>query len=99
MENQYEMNQADTDKATQTTPDDIILLIQKAKEVQPAWNNLAYNERAAFLKKINKTLISRIDEIAQTISTHNGKTRVDAMASEIVPSIMALSYYLKNNST
>lgn len=100
MENLSEINQSvsgEKEVTTQSSPEDIIMLMDKAREIQPYWQGLSFNERAAFLKKINRTLISRIDEIAATISTHNGKTRVDAMASELIPSIMALSYYLKKS--
>lgn len=100
MENHSEINQSISSEeklAPTFSPEDIITLMNKAKEAQPHWQNLSFNERASFLKRINQTLISRIDEIAATISTHNGKTRVDAMASEIIPSIMALSYYLKKS--
>ncbi len=83
--------------STQTSPDAVKAMIRKAKEVQPGWNGISVRERAEILKKISTTLISRIDEIAQTISTDNGKTRVDAMATEILPSMMALSYYLKKS--
>lgn len=87
----------DENRSTQTSPYAVKAMIQQAKEVQPDWNSISVRERAAKLKKITTTIISRIDEIAQTISTDNGKTRVDAMATEIIPSVMALAYYLKKS--
>lgn len=100
MENLSEINQgvsSENEAKTQSSPEDIIMLIDKAREVQPYWQGLSSNERADFLKKINDLILSRIDEIAETISTYNGKTRIDAMATEIIPSVMALSYYLKKS--
>ena len=40
-------------------------------------------------------LLREADAIAAVISRDNGKTRVDAMSTEVFPALLALSYYMK----
>jgi succinate-semialdehyde dehydrogenase/glutarate-semialdehyde dehydrogenase len=69
--------------------------IARARQAQPAWAELGVAERRRMLRPVRDYLVDNADELAAAISADNGKTRVDALATEVVPAAMALAYYLK----
>jgi succinate-semialdehyde dehydrogenase/glutarate-semialdehyde dehydrogenase len=74
-------------------------LIQKAREAQPLWAELPYRERARRIKKTARRLGAEIEEITGTIHRETGKLRIDALAAELLPAIMGISYYLKKGKS
>ena len=70
--------------------------VKKAREAQPQWASRPVRERAAAIRRIRDYLAENADDIAQVISRDNGKTRVDALATEVLPAIMAADYYASN---
>ena len=70
--------------------------IEKAKIAQREWAILTIKERVTKIKKINDYLINNADSIAEIISEDNGKTKIDALATEVFPAAIALKYYCKN---
>lgn len=70
-------------------------IMQDARSAQPEWHALPVRERAGYLLKTRDYIADHIDQIAETISRENGKTRMEAMATEILNSAMAVSYYCK----
>ncbi len=66
-----------------------------AREAQPAWATLPVKKRIQYIKKIRTYLMENLDEIAEEISNNNGKTRIEALGTEIVPCALGLSYYCK----
>jgi succinate-semialdehyde dehydrogenase/glutarate-semialdehyde dehydrogenase len=75
---------------------DLQLALELAKKSQKHWAKTSVNERINILKDIKTYLVENKDLIAETIARDTGKNVVDAMVSEVVPCIMAVSYYLKN---
>jgi acyl-CoA reductase-like NAD-dependent aldehyde dehydrogenase len=73
--------------------EDFLAALQKARQVQPAWTALPVKQRIKFIRKIQTFLIANIQRLAGTISLDNGKLRIDALATEILPACMALNYY------
>jgi succinate-semialdehyde dehydrogenase/glutarate-semialdehyde dehydrogenase len=69
--------------------------IRRAKNAQPLWNQMPLSQRIKHIRKIRDYIMEHLDEIAKTISQDAGKTRVDAMITEVVPATMALSYYCR----
>ena len=67
--------------------------IEGARRAQPAWAASPYRERSRALGRVGKAIAARADELASIISANSGKTRVDALATEIVPAAMALRFY------
>jgi succinate-semialdehyde dehydrogenase/glutarate-semialdehyde dehydrogenase len=70
-------------------------LIQAAREAQTLWAALPYGERARRLKTAGRYLAAHADELVAVIHRDNGKLALDALATEILPAIMAVSYYVK----
>lgn len=69
--------------------------IRRAKMAQPLWKEMGLSGRIKKIRKIRDYIMEHLDEIAQTISQDAGKTRVDAMMTEVVPACMAISYYCR----
>ncbi|MDR2257591.1 MAG: aldehyde dehydrogenase family protein [Treponema sp.] len=70
-------------------------LINRAREAQRIWAETPYGERAGKLKRAARRLGDRVNEITEVIHRETGKLRIDALAAELIPAIMAIRYYLK----
>lgn len=67
-----------------------------AREAQPAWAALAFKVRAKYIRQLGRAVHLRMDEVAQTIATCTGKTRIDALSTEVIPAIIASNYYARS---
>jgi succinate-semialdehyde dehydrogenase/glutarate-semialdehyde dehydrogenase len=95
-------NRTDSEPTGRTTPDpvaDIQTAVHRARKAQPGWAALPLKSRVNHLKKVRHYLVSHADELAGIISRDNGKTRIDAMATEVVPATMAVDYYCRKAKT
>jgi len=71
-------------------------IIETARAAQKHWSRLSVQQRAEYLFRVRDYLVKSADEIAEIIWKDNGKTRVDAMSTEVLPAIMAVDYYAKH---
>lgn len=78
------------------TEDELKKMISTARKAQKEWESAGISERVSRVKAVRDYLIENADKIAETISRDNGKTRVDAIATEVFPASMAVSFYCKN---
>lgn len=74
---------------------DLRLAVKRARESQPQWAALTAKERGSYLRNARKYMIRHLDDIAETISRETGKTRVEALATELLPAVLGLTYYTK----
>jgi len=79
------------------TIDELKGAVRRAKNAQTAWAALPVKKRIKYIIKIRKYITDNIDEIAETISRDNGKTRTDAVGTEALSAAMAVSFYCKNS--
>jgi len=70
-------------------------ILKTAKQAQINWAAVPLKERVKSIKKIRDYLLQNKDILAETISKDNGKTLLDALATEIMPSAFAVSFYCK----
>jgi acyl-CoA reductase-like NAD-dependent aldehyde dehydrogenase len=77
------------------TSDDVHTAVALARDAQPEWAALPVKVRVKFLKRIQDYILENADELADIISRDNGKTRTDAMATEVLPAALALDYYCR----
>ncbi len=70
--------------------------VSEARTAQKVWREKSFAERASHLFKIRDYLVAHADEISEIISKDSGKTRVDAISTEVLASAMAITYYAKN---
>jgi succinate-semialdehyde dehydrogenase/glutarate-semialdehyde dehydrogenase len=78
-----------------TREDDVAGLIARSRQAQAEWAALPLRGRLAACRRLRDHLLRDADAIAAVISRDNGKTRVDAMSTEVFPALMALAYYMK----
>lgn len=70
-------------------------IIVNAKIAQESWAELPVRERALHMFRVRDYLTQNAEEVAEVISRDNGKTRVDALTTEVLPAAMAADYYAK----
>ena len=70
--------------------------IRRARAAQPAWAALPLAERVRIINRIRDYLVDHVDAVSATVANDVGKTRVEALATEVLTSAMATDYYAKN---
>ena len=79
-----------------TSLEKIEQIISNAKIAQKSWSQLDVGERCRYMLRIRDYLVQHAERISEAISKDNGKTRVDALATEVLPAAMAVNYYTKH---
>jgi len=69
--------------------------LRRAAAAQPAWAETPVRQRARAILRVRDDVVARADALAETISRDSGKTRLDALATEVLPAAMAASYYAR----
>ena len=77
------------------TGEDVKEAVERARAAQPGWEATSLKVRRRALMRVRDYLASHADELAEIISKDNGKTRLDALATEILPAAMAVGYYVR----
>ena len=80
----------------ENTVDELNAAVTAARQAQLLWAALEVRERVKALRGINSWLVDHADTLALVISQDNGKTRMEALATEVLPAVMALPYYQRN---
>ena len=76
-----------------TSMQELKKVIEKARDAQKAWSELPVKERVPYMGRIREYMVEKAEEIAEVISKDNGKTRMDALTTEVFPAILAVAYY------
>ena len=71
-------------------------IISRAKIAQRSWSKLEVRDRLRYMLRIRDYLAQHAERISEVISKDNGKTRVDALTTEVLPAAMAVNYYTKH---
>ena len=64
-----------------------------ARKVQPAWEAAGYRERRRHLLLVRDYIVTNAELLADIISRDTGKTKIDALSTEVMSAAMAVSYY------
>ncbi|RNF06589.1 putative aldehyde dehydrogenase [Trypanosoma rangeli] len=78
--------------------EDVKRAVSHAQEAQKAWASLSFGERAKHVRKVKRFLADNAERGAAIISQCNGKTRHDALGTEILPGVMACEWYAANTA-
>ncbi len=70
----------------------------RARAAQQEWATLSFQERARHLQKMRRYVVEHAEELAEIVSRENGKTRTDALATEVIPCALAADWYAKNTA-
>jgi succinate-semialdehyde dehydrogenase/glutarate-semialdehyde dehydrogenase len=68
----------------------------RARVAQGAWAATPLKERLRAMTRVRGYVATQAEEIAGLIARDNGKTRVDALATEVFPAALAADYYGKH---
>ncbi len=96
----------DTNPATgesffETAPTDLSRMpdiMEAARRAQAVWAAKNFSERARHIRLMQRYIVDHAEELAGTVSRSNGKTRVDALATEVLPCALACNWYSRNAS-
>ncbi|HKT32100.1 MAG TPA: aldehyde dehydrogenase family protein [Gammaproteobacteria bacterium] len=72
---------------------DVRAALRTAHALQPEWAAITLSERRACIAGFRQALLQQIDEVAHLIADCVGKTRVDALATEIMPALTGSRWY------
>jgi succinate-semialdehyde dehydrogenase/glutarate-semialdehyde dehydrogenase len=76
-------------------PDHVKEKVRTAREAQKAWAETPLRERQAHAREIGRGIVERADLFAQIISRSTGKTRMDALSSDVFPGAIMASHYAR----
>lgn len=75
------------------SPDDASAAVVAARHAQAQWESLSFSEKNRVFKQVAALIGERSSQLAQTIASCTGKTRIDALSTEVLPSAIAARYY------
>ncbi|MAR92998.1 MAG: succinate-semialdehyde dehydrogenase [Pseudomonadales bacterium] len=71
-------------------------IFARARAAQRIWARRSFKERARALRLMRDYIVEHAEELAETVSRSNGKTLVDALATEVLPCTLACDWYAKH---
>jgi len=79
-----------------TSPEEVRVLVDRARAAQPAWEALGFEGRARVLRRAQKWVTDNQDRIVETIVSETGKTHDDALLNEILYTSSAFGFWAKH---
>jgi acyl-CoA reductase-like NAD-dependent aldehyde dehydrogenase len=73
----------------------LVDIVKEARAAQARWARLPVKKRAAYVRAMRNRIAARADGICELIMRTSGKTRVDAMSTEVLPLALAASWYAR----
>jgi len=84
-------------RVTATTPQAVREQVEAARRVQRAdWSTRSWEERRAVLQRWKQVVARHADELAEVVRNEIGKPAVEAMGGEVVPTLDALRWTIRN---
>ena len=83
-------------KTPENTVEELKRAVALAKVAQQRWAKFSFQERAQYLFAIRDYIVENADRISDVISKDTGKTKMDALSTEVLSGSMAITYYAKN---
>jgi acyl-CoA reductase-like NAD-dependent aldehyde dehydrogenase len=71
-------------------------VVRRARAAQGAWAATPLEGRLRAITRVRDYVVANAEEIAGVIARDNGKTRVDALVTEVLPAALAADYYRKH---
>jgi acyl-CoA reductase-like NAD-dependent aldehyde dehydrogenase len=83
-------------KTHENTVEELENAVVLAKVAQLPWARISFQERAQALYAIRDYIVENADRISEVISRDSGKTKMDALSTEVLSASMAITYYAKH---
>ena len=71
-------------------------VVDDVAEVQPFWAALSLEDRARYMRRAADVLLEDLDEIAQLLTSEQGKPRVESYTMELLPTVDSLKWIADN---
>lgn len=75
------------------TPADVAAAAARGRAVQPAWEELGWEGRAAIMRKASRWVLDNLDLVIETVVKENGKTWEDAQVSDALYAANCLDFW------
>ena len=79
-----------------TSPEEVRVLVDRARTAQPAWEAMGFEGRARVLRRMQKWIVDNAERVIQTIVDESGKTYEDASVVELSYGAGALGFWAKH---
>jgi acyl-CoA reductase-like NAD-dependent aldehyde dehydrogenase len=73
-------------------PAEVQAVVDDVAEVQPFWAQLSLEDRARYLRRAADVLVEEVDEVAQLLTSEQGKPITESYTMEVVPTIDVLHW-------
>lgn len=73
-------------------------LFARARAAQKEWAATPVRQRKKHIIKMRNYIRDHAEELSEIVSRDNGKSRIDALATEVVPCALAADWYAKNTA-
>jgi len=74
-------------------PELVPLMIRQARKAQAEWETVPYREKQLCAQRASRWIEEHADTLALSIARCTGKTRTEALATEVLPGAIAFRYY------
>jgi acyl-CoA reductase-like NAD-dependent aldehyde dehydrogenase len=74
------------------TPAKVQAVVDDVARIQPAWAELTLADRADYMRRTADVILDEIDEIAELLSSEQGKPRAESYTMELLPTIDLLHW-------
>ena len=74
------------------TPAKLQAVVDDVARVQPAWAELTLADRADYMRRTADVILDEIDDIAELLSSEQGKPRAESYTMELLPTIDLLHW-------
>jgi acyl-CoA reductase-like NAD-dependent aldehyde dehydrogenase len=78
------------------TPAKVQAVVDDVAEVQPFWAALSLEDRARYMRRAVDVILAELDEIAELLTSEQGKPRVESYTMEILPTVDSLKWIADN---
>ncbi len=77
-------------------PGEVKIAVARARDAFENWRDVSFRDRAQLLLHLRNVLLDHKNEIIDTIVSETGKTKIEALSSEILYVCAAIEYYTRN---
>lgn len=74
------------------SPADVADAVARARKVAPEWGSIPPEGRVRMLREVRYRFYDLLDEVVETVSSECGKPRTEALAHDVIPPLLMLSY-------
>jgi acyl-CoA reductase-like NAD-dependent aldehyde dehydrogenase len=79
-----------------TPVEDLAEIVRRARAAQQIWAARSIAERVRVMTRVRDYVVTHAEELAEVIARDSGKTRVDALVTEVFVAALAADYYRRH---